>query len=147
MLGSSAGPPSTGFRAGAGGTGTHWRKAWGSNTCLAHTSHTGVGSPGKRRLEKPVPSRRGKLAAPSGFALVELSEELPRVASGLCGWCAGSRRGGGGGGTVHMPHTAKFLLEGPNPSLKQPLCPVRGVGGYGAHLQGVAGAQLEGRVR
>lgn len=62
-----------------------------SNTCLAYTSHAGVGSPGKRRLEKPVPSHTGELAAPSGSTLVELSEELPRAAGGVCGWCARSR--------------------------------------------------------
>lgn len=62
--------------------------AQGSNTCLAYTSHVGVGSSRKRRLEKPVPSRTGKLAAPSGSALVEPSEDLPRAAGGVCGWCA-----------------------------------------------------------
>lgn len=45
-----------------------------------------------------------------------------------------------------MPHTAKFLLEGPNPSLKQPDCPMRGMVGPGARLWCVAGAQLEGKV-
>lgn len=52
----------------------------GSNTCLTCTSHTGVGSPRKRRLGKPVPSRTGELAAPSGSASQQLSQELPRVA-------------------------------------------------------------------
>lgn len=45
-----------------------------------------------------------------------------------------------------MPHTAKFLLEGANPSLKQPDCAMRGMVGLGAHLWCVAGAQLEGKV-
>lgn len=46
---------------------------------------------------------------------------------------------------IHVPCTAKFLLEGANPSLKQPLCPMRGMMGLGAHLRCVAGAQLEGK--
>jgi len=119
----------------------------GSNTCLADTSHAGVGSPGKRQLEKPVPSHTGELAAPSGSALVELSEELPRVAGVVCGWCARSGRGGRGGvGGIHVPCTAKFLLEGANPSLKELLCPVSGMVGLRAHLWCVAGAQLEGKM-
>lgn len=122
--------------------------AGGNNTCLAYTSHAGVGSPGKRQLEKPVPSRTGELAAPSGSASVELSEELPRAASGVCGWCAKSGQGGGGGGAggIHVPCTAKFLLEGANPSLKQPLCPMRGMVDLGAHLRCVTGGQLEWKV-
>lgn len=82
MLGSSAGPPSKGFDAGTGGTGHAGGKLTGrSNTCLACSSHTGVGSPRRRRLGKAVPSRTGELAAPSGSASEELSEELPRVAT------------------------------------------------------------------
>lgn len=126
--------------------------AGGRNTCLAYTSHVRVGSPRKRRLEKPVPSHAGELAAPSGSTSVELSEELPRVAGGVCGWWARSGRGGrggggeGGAGGIHTARTAKFLLEGANPSLKQPLCPMSGMVGLGAHSWCVAVTQLEGKV-
>lgn len=123
MLGIFVGPLSTGFSAGAGGTGACQRSARRGKQhvpCL----HLPRGSrqPRKRRLEKPVPSHTGELAAPSGSASVELCEELPRAAGRVCGWCAGCGRGGGAGG-MHVLCAAGFLLEGASPSLKQPLCP------------------------
>lgn len=99
-----------------------------------------------------MPSHAGELAAPSGSTSVELSEELPRVAGGVCGWWARSGRGGrggggeGGAGGIHTARTAKFLLEGANPSLKQPLCPMSGMVGLAAHSWCVAVTQLEGKV-
>lgn len=47
-------------------------------------------------------------------------------------------------GGIHVPHNAKFPLQGGNPSLKQLLCPRRRVVDLGARMWCDAGAQVLG---
>lgn len=97
MLGSCAGPPSTGFSAGTGGTGTHWRKA---HQGKQHVPHLHL----PHRSRQPEEEAAWKACAISygraGSSIwLCFTAALPGAAeggqSGACGWCARSRRGGG----------------------------------------------------
>lgn len=81
MLGSCAGPPSEGFSAGTGGTGTCWREAHQGKLHVPrlHLPHRSRQSQ-EEAAWKACAIRTGELAAPSGSASEELAEELPRVA-------------------------------------------------------------------
>lgn len=97
MLGSCAGPPSTGFGAGTGGTGTRWRKA---HQGKQHVPHLHL----PHRSRQPEEEAAWKACAISygraGSSIwLCFTAALPGAAeggrSGACGWCARSRRGGG----------------------------------------------------
>lgn len=123
MLGSCAGPPRRGLSAGTGGTGTRWRKAHQGKQHVSrlHLPH---------RSRQPQEEAAWKACAISRESwqlhLALLQRSSPRSCrgwpeQGLWVVCQEqerrrSREGGGVGGMggIHVPHAAKFPLQGGN---------------------------------